>query len=104
VWLAPGETKLVTLEFRPSSFAYWASGPATGTTPGTTSPTTPTATPSSQPPGHWTIAAGPYRIDVGGSSAQFDGSVTLRLGQRRDARSLTGLFGWRLGGAGSRSG
>ncbi len=104
VWLAPGETKLVTLEFRPSSFAYWASGPATGTTPGTTSPTTPTATRSPEPPGHWTIAPGAYRIDVGGSSQQFDGGVTLRMGQRQDARSLTGLFGWRLGGAGSRSG
>ena len=104
VWLTPGQTKLVTLQFRPSSFAYWTSGPGTGTTPGTTSPTTPTATPSPQPPGHWTIAPGAYRIDVGGSSEQFDASVTLRLGQRPDARSLTGLFGWRLGGPGPGNG
>ena len=88
VWLAPGQTKLVTLEFRPSSFAYWRSGPATGTTPGTTSPTTPTATPSPQPSGHWTIAPGAYRIDLGGSSEQFDGSVTLRMGQRSAWRSV----------------
>ncbi len=104
VWLAPGQTKLVTLQFRPSSFAYWRSGPATGTTPGTTSPTIPTATPSSQPSGHWTIAPGAYRIDVGGSSEQFDGSVSLYLNGARGAPSLTGLFGWRLGEAGGRAG
>ena len=75
-----------------------SSGPATGTTPGTTSPTTPTATPSAQPPGHWTIAPGTYRIDVGSSSEQFDGGVAFCLHGARDAQSLTGLFGWRLGG------
>jgi beta-glucosidase len=96
VWLAPGQTQVVSLAFRPSSFAYWNSGPATGTAPGTTSPTTPTATRSPQPPGHWSIAAGTYRIDVGSSSAQFDGSVPLHLNGARDARSLDGLFGWRL--------
>jgi beta-glucosidase len=101
VWLAAGQTELVSLAFRPGSFAYWSSGPATGTTPGTTSPATPTAARSPQPPGHWTIAPGDYRIDVGSSSEQFDGSVNLRLGDVGDVRSLNGLFGWPLGGAGS---
>jgi beta-glucosidase len=97
VWLAPGQSEVVSLVFRPSSFAYWSSGPATGTAPGTTSPATPTATPSSQPAGHWAIAPGTYRIDVGGSSEQFDGSIAIHLDGARDARSLNGLFGWRLG-------
>jgi beta-glucosidase len=94
VWLAPGQTKVVTLEFRPSAFAYWNSGPATGTTPGTTSPTTPTAMPSPQPAGHWTIAPGIYRIDIGSSSEQFDGGVVLYLDGAHNARSLNGLFGY----------
>ncbi len=97
VTLAPGQTRIVRLVFRPSSFAYWSSGPATGTTPGTTSPTTPQAGLSPQPDGRWTIAPGTYRIDIGRSASQFDDSLTLRLGGRSRPDGLTGLFGWSLG-------
>ena len=98
VWLDPGQTEALTLRFRPSAFAYWDSGPATGTTPGTTSPTTLTNTPSPQPPGHWTVAPGIYRVDIGSSSQQFDDSLVLRLGRDDQGHGLNGLFGWRLNG------
>jgi beta-glucosidase len=101
VSLAPGQTRVVALVFHASAFAYWNSGPATGTTPGTTSPSTPSATPSPQPAGRWTIDPGRYRIDVGGSSQQFDDSVSLRIDPWEAQHAvLNGLFGWSLcGGA-----
>jgi beta-glucosidase len=96
VSLAPRQTKFVTLQFRPSSFAYWSSGPATGTTPQTTSATTPSSTGSPQPPGRWTIAPGSYQIDIGGSSEQFDDSTWVHLNPSYRDHALNGLFGWPL--------
>jgi hypothetical protein len=86
----------VKLTFRPSSFAYWDSGPASGTTPQTTSPSTPGVDNSTQPGGQWTIAAGQYTISVGSSSTQFDDSTRIHLTGNAPAGQLTGLFGWSL--------
>jgi len=96
VTLQPGQTALVTLTLRPSSFAYWNSGPATGTTPGTTSPSTPGVDTSTQPPGQWTIAPGLYTVNIGGSSSQFDDSTSFFLSGHAPASELTGLFDWTL--------
>jgi beta-glucosidase len=96
VTLRPGQTALVTLTFRPSSFAYWNSGPATGTTPGTTSPATTGADNSTQPPGAWTIAPGTYTISVGSSSSQLDDGTSFFLSGHTPASELDGLFGWTL--------
>jgi hypothetical protein len=96
VQLAPGQTRRVTLTFRPSSFAYRASGAATGTQPETTSPSAPGPHGDSQPAGGWRIAPGDYRVDVGDSSASFADSVRLRLSGRVPGGSLDGLFGWTL--------
>jgi fibronectin type III domain protein len=102
VWLDPGQTKVVSLQFHPGAFAYWNSGPATGTSPQTTSPTTPQATPSPQPAGHWTVAPGTYRIDIGRSSEQFNDSTQLRLEGWAAQSATSGLFGWALGGESGR--
>jgi beta-glucosidase len=96
VQLAPGQTRQVTLSFRPSSFAYWASGAATGTQPETTSPSTPGPHSDSQPAGGWRIARGDYRVDIGDSSASLADSVRLRLTGHVPGGSLDGLFGWTL--------
>ena len=96
VMLAPGQSKEVTLTLRPSSFAYWDSGPATGTTPATTSPSTPGVDTSTQPGGQWRIAPGVYRVSVGGSSSQFDDSTSFFLSGRVRRGELNGLFGWTL--------
>jgi Fibronectin type III-like domain len=96
VTLQPGQTTLVTLTFRPSSFAYWNSRPATGTTPGTTSPSSPGADNSTQPPGAWTIAPGRYAVGIGGLSSQFDDSTSFWLSGHAPAGELDGLFGWTL--------
>jgi beta-glucosidase len=96
VALNPGQTKLVTLTFRPSAFAYWNSGPAQGTTPATTSPSTPGPHVDAQPAGGWTIAKGDYRISIGSSSARFDDSTTIHLNAVAPSGSLDGLFGWAL--------
>ncbi len=97
VSLAPGQTKFVSLRFRPSSFAYWNSGPATGTTPAVTSPSLPAGSGSPEPTGRWVIAPGVYRVDIGGSSSQFNASTTFRLSGYAPPGALTGLFGWALG-------
>jgi hypothetical protein len=94
--LAPGQSKEVTLTFRPSSFAYWDSGPATGTTPATTSPSSPGVDTSTQPEGEWRIAPGRYTVDVGSSSSQFNDSTSFFLSGRVRAGELNGLFGWTL--------
>ncbi len=94
--LTPGQVKLVTLTLRPSSFAYWNSGPATGTTPGTTSPSVPGVDKSTQPPGAWTIAPGRYAVSVGSSSGQLTDTETFSLSGRAPKGDLTGLFGWSL--------
>jgi beta-glucosidase len=96
VTFAPGNTAKVKLTFRPSSFAYWDSGPASGTTPRTTSPSSPGVDNSTQPGGQWTIAAGQYTISVGSSSTQFDDSTRIHLTGNAPAGQLTGLFGWSL--------
>jgi Fibronectin type III-like domain len=96
VYLAPGETRIVQLTFHPSAFAYWNSGPATGTTPTTTSPAAVQAARSPEPPGHWVVAPGMYRIDIGGSSSQFDDSTWLRLDGTTTDAARGGLFGWSL--------
>lgn len=106
VYIEPHRTRVVRLLFRPSSFAYWNSGPATGTTPGTTSPSSP-GTSTSQPAGEWVIAPGEYRISIGGSSSRLDASTTVRLRGQRGGAGLNGLFGWSLsrhtGGPGDRT-
>lgn len=96
VTLAAGQTQQVTLTSRPSSFAYWNSGPATGTTPATTSPSPPGVDTSTQPGGHWTIARGLYGISVGGSSSQFNDSIVVYLTGDTHPGELDGLFGWTL--------
>lgn len=96
VTLAPGQSTEVTLTFRPSSFAYWNSGPATGTTPATTSPSTPGVDNSTQPGGEWTVAPGQYTVNVGGSSSQFQDSTTFSLSGQVAPGELNGLFGWTL--------
>jgi hypothetical protein len=100
VTVPAGQTKLVTLTLRPSSFAYWDSGPATGTTPGTTSPSAPGASGGgTQPPGQWTIAPGQYSVSVGGSPAQLTGTTSFRLSGQVPGGALNGLFGWSLPGS-----
>jgi beta-glucosidase len=96
VTLAPGQTKLVTLTLRPSSFAYWNSGPAAGATPGTTSPSAPGVDKSTQPPGAWAIAPGRYGLSVGSSSSQLADTTTFSLSGHTPQDELTGLFGWAL--------
>ena len=96
VTLQPGQTKLVTLTFRPSSFAYWNSGPATGTTPGTTSPSAPGVGNSAQTPGEWAIAPGQYSVSIGDSPGQPAGSTSFFLSGRTPESQLTGLFDWTL--------
>ena len=96
VTLGPGQSTVVRLTFRPSSFAYWNSGPATGTTPGTTSPSTPGVDTSTQPAGEWRIAPGFYRVSVGSSSSQLNDSISFPLSGRAASDELNGLFGWTL--------
>jgi len=96
VTLQPGQTRLVTLTFRPSSFAYWNSGPAAGTTPGTTSPSTPGRGGTAQPPGQWTIAPGSYSVSVGASPTQLTDTTSFTLSGRTPGGELDGLFGWSL--------
>lgn len=96
VTLRPGQTKLTTLTFPPSAFAYWNSGPAAGTTPGTTSPSAPGAHVTAQPPGQWTIAPGRYSVSVGRSPAQITGSTSFRLSGHTPGNELDGLFGQSL--------
>ena len=96
VTIAPGHTAKVKLTFRPSSFAYWNSGPATGTKPGTTSPSAPGVDTSTQPGGQWTVAPGVYGISVGGSSSQLTDSTHVFLSGHTTPGQLDGLFGWSL--------
>ncbi|MGH3298513.1 MAG: glycoside hydrolase family 3 C-terminal domain-containing protein, partial [Trebonia sp.] len=96
VTLQPGQTKLVTLTFRPSSFAYWDSGPAAGTTPGTTSPATPGTSGAAQPPGQWTVAPGWYSVSVGGSPTELTDTASFPLDGHTPSSELDGLFGWSL--------
>jgi beta-glucosidase len=96
VTIAPGETAEVTLTFRPSSFAYWNSGPATGTRPATTSPSSPGVDTSTQPGGEWSIARGVYGISVGSSSSQLNDTTHVFLNGHAQAGQLDGLFGWSL--------
>ena len=96
VTIAPGHTAKVKLTFRPSSFAYWNSGPATGTRPGTTSPAAPGVDTSTQPGGEWTVAPGVYGISVGSSSSQLTDTTHVFLSGHAAAGQLDGLFGWSL--------
>ncbi|HUA49908.1 MAG TPA: glycoside hydrolase family 3 C-terminal domain-containing protein [Solirubrobacteraceae bacterium] len=96
VTLAPGQSTVVTLTFRPSAFAYWDSGPATGTAPATTSPSSPGVDTSTQPGGEWRIAPGRYAVNIGSSSSQFNDSSSFFLSGRTRPGQLDGLFGWTL--------
>jgi beta-glucosidase len=96
VTLAPGQSKEVRLTFRPSSFAYWDSGPAVGTTPATTSPSTPGVDSSTQPGGQWRIAPGRYTVNIGSSSSEMNDSTSFFLSGRTRPAELNGLFGWTL--------